>query len=1101
MIGVEGGWGAGKTTVINLLRAELSDNKLVRLAIFDAWAHEGDPLRRTYLESLIADLCEYEWIAKEKWQRALEELAHRRKTSTSRIAHKTSLLGKWFGSATLVVPIGLILLKRALDAGLTIGLHLPVSWPFVIGAPLSLAEFIVLLVFLVLNKLHKLGDEFEWALFEGKTTTETTQETTETPQPTSIEFERRFRELMDDALPEDSGRFLTVVFDNLDRVNIKDAQAIWATLQTFLQHRGQKHDRWFRRICIVVPYDPSGLRQLWDKRNESEKPGNQLGAPPPLQRRYGDSDNFVSDSFMDKSFQLRFEVPPLVLSDWKSYLMDLISDALPSHPAEDRQLIYRVYHAGRGTDKPPTPRELKLYVNQIGAIHRQWQHTFPLGHVAYYACIRREHGDIPTGLLADTLPAHKVAALFPADADIRGSLAGLYFNVPPEHGTQLLLTVPITAALSKGDPEEMRRLEPLYKDGFWVVLEEVATSQLPDMDAATLARAAECLDKSGILIGNSRSEGATVVFRLGLASCRVFPWPLKDPSVLEGLNAICRLTGDVSVSKSVAAAIRDGLAGQKGVDTDTAPLPLIANLAKFADELTALGHEVAIGEPFTIPGDADRWIALAPHIMRLDERNRRLFNTSASFDQVRDRASERVASGEFEQETLSVLALAPYTFPQRQWEPLSQSIEQRLQAGRTSNSQEVDFLLHALALLRLDGCSEAEEVVGRLADAGHLMHGLWLARNQGNAGCETWCILSFLSKRPDGGPPRALGNSQQGRQILRNVLNSDEVQRGEQMVEVSGTIGRRGVFLATADQMGFVPLMTRCLRIAADGETPEKFFPATVMVTHWKALAAHLPEPAAPERFAKLINRLCSNTELVDNVEHMEFSLGDAGLYSALFAGRQSPSFASWCRRELLALDANAWREELKNCGAGLRLALNLGDSSPPLRLGTPFLDAVVQFAKETAAEPTTSDNSELQHCQHLVLDLLDAPSRAVLPDHLLREAVPTDGSCSASFFQLFGGEIVRGRRKPTYREVLPRLLSPIIQHRNIQGLEWLEKLLSQDPKALADFDPDLVAEFRQRLREELEAAADDDAHRRVQSISRKLEAENQPVSSARRYE
>jgi predicted KAP-like P-loop ATPase len=50
MIGVEGGWGAGKTTVINLLRGELSDDKLVRIAIFDAWAHEGDPLRRTYLD-------------------------------------------------------------------------------------------------------------------------------------------------------------------------------------------------------------------------------------------------------------------------------------------------------------------------------------------------------------------------------------------------------------------------------------------------------------------------------------------------------------------------------------------------------------------------------------------------------------------------------------------------------------------------------------------------------------------------------------------------------------------------------------------------------------------------------------------------------------------------------------------------------------------------------------------------------------------------------------------------------------------------------------------------------------------------------------------
>src|SRR6476620_2730947 len=58
-IGVEGSWGAGKTTVINLLRDELrntdsgdSGKSQVRVIAFDAWAHEGDPLRLTFLETL-----------------------------------------------------------------------------------------------------------------------------------------------------------------------------------------------------------------------------------------------------------------------------------------------------------------------------------------------------------------------------------------------------------------------------------------------------------------------------------------------------------------------------------------------------------------------------------------------------------------------------------------------------------------------------------------------------------------------------------------------------------------------------------------------------------------------------------------------------------------------------------------------------------------------------------------------------------------------------------------------------------------------------------------------------------------------------------------
>src|ERR1043165_5777911 len=59
-IGVEGNWGAGKTTIINLLRKELrksivkeetseAEKPIELLIAFDAWAHEGDPLRLTFL--------------------------------------------------------------------------------------------------------------------------------------------------------------------------------------------------------------------------------------------------------------------------------------------------------------------------------------------------------------------------------------------------------------------------------------------------------------------------------------------------------------------------------------------------------------------------------------------------------------------------------------------------------------------------------------------------------------------------------------------------------------------------------------------------------------------------------------------------------------------------------------------------------------------------------------------------------------------------------------------------------------------------------------------------------------------------------------------
>ena len=93
------------------------------------------------------------------------------------------------------------------------------------------------------------------------------------------------------------------------------------------------------------------------------------------------------------------------------------------------------------------------------------------------------------------------------------------------------------------------------------MLEEIATSHFADMDAVALAKAGACLEKSGLLVDRSRNEAVTVAIRLAIAARRVNLWPLKDLSIFEGVSAICRVAGDISVSKSVAATIRDGVKG------------------------------------------------------------------------------------------------------------------------------------------------------------------------------------------------------------------------------------------------------------------------------------------------------------------------------------------------------------------------------------------------------------------------------------------------------------------------------------------------------------------------------------------------------------
>src|SRR5574344_1185 len=52
-IGLEGDWGTGKSTVINLLRKKLLNEQQTFVFYIDTWEHEGDTLRKVFLESYI----------------------------------------------------------------------------------------------------------------------------------------------------------------------------------------------------------------------------------------------------------------------------------------------------------------------------------------------------------------------------------------------------------------------------------------------------------------------------------------------------------------------------------------------------------------------------------------------------------------------------------------------------------------------------------------------------------------------------------------------------------------------------------------------------------------------------------------------------------------------------------------------------------------------------------------------------------------------------------------------------------------------------------------------------------------------------------------
>src|SRR5690606_22069420 len=68
-------WGSGKSCVVSMLKRRLEETHIGRIGVyvFDAWSHEGDPLRRVFLEEL-TEFCKpsFDDNTKDFWDKRLK---------------------------------------------------------------------------------------------------------------------------------------------------------------------------------------------------------------------------------------------------------------------------------------------------------------------------------------------------------------------------------------------------------------------------------------------------------------------------------------------------------------------------------------------------------------------------------------------------------------------------------------------------------------------------------------------------------------------------------------------------------------------------------------------------------------------------------------------------------------------------------------------------------------------------------------------------------------------------------------------------------------------------------------------------------------------
>ncbi|MCA6249376.1 P-loop NTPase fold protein [Phenylobacterium sp.] len=255
-----------------------------------------------------------------------------------------------------------------------------------------------------------------------------------TPDPTTIEFQTIFRKIMSSVFAE--GRRFIFVVDNLDRLPEAQAVELWATIRSFFLGADQR----LNLPTVILPIDEKAVERMYAVNHPDDATARGL-----------------AQSFMDKTFDLKFHVSRPVLSDWNKYLeaqMDaLFGQILEPNWSHQLQVILDRWLLSDGRETELTPRFINTLLNSIGTLWLQWHgSTIRFVSIAHYAVHRDA---ISSDILAEI--SKENLWLTKEDPDWQRSLAALHYGVEPDRAEQVLLERPLMEAIQSGSEADFAK--------------------------------------------------------------------------------------------------------------------------------------------------------------------------------------------------------------------------------------------------------------------------------------------------------------------------------------------------------------------------------------------------------------------------------------------------------------------------------------------------------------------------------------------------------------------------------------------------------------------------------------------------------------------
>ena len=346
IIGLEGGWGVGKSNVIKQLKQHNDIKEKYYLFEYDAWGHQEDLQRRSFLETMTRDLIR-DGVLNGKWEQKLNDLLAHKVTRINKTLPKFDAGAFWAALFLALTPITIFLAERLENAKIV-----ECIWylALIAFAPILFGILLWLILMLFYKEMRSLG----WLLQISKNEIHTTKniETINQKEPSVFDFKNWIHDISNHIGRKN--KKLIIVYDNMDRLPADKVKELWSSIHTFFSEKD------FDNVWAIIPFDEIHLSCAFGESKEKEQ---------------------LTKYFISKTFPVVYRVTPPVITDFKRLFNTLFEEAFGN--TEDKQK--RINSIFRLEKPNATVREIIEFINQLVSLKSIWRNEIDILYLAIFA--------------------------------------------------------------------------------------------------------------------------------------------------------------------------------------------------------------------------------------------------------------------------------------------------------------------------------------------------------------------------------------------------------------------------------------------------------------------------------------------------------------------------------------------------------------------------------------------------------------------------------------------------------------------------------------------------------------------------------------------